>query len=184
MGAMSTRRDIVDDYAAGMDTVDRMLETWEREWPGQDVSPLHVIARITRASRLLTDRIDDTIERHGLSGWGYRLLATLRHSPEQRLAPTALARAVMVTSGAMTKQLDRLEDAGLLYRMPDPDDRRGILIALTPRGRELIDEVILAHLAHEHELLASLTTDEREVLAALLRKLLLSLGDVVEKDQR
>lgn len=178
MEGMSASRD------ADTDTVDRTLETWERQWPGHDVTPLSVIARITRASRLLTDQIDDNIERHGLPGWGYRLLETLRHAPEQRLAPTALARAVMVTSGAMTKQLDRLEDAGLLYRMPDPDDRRGILIALTPRGRELIDEVILADIAREHELLAGLAPDERDALAALLRKLLLSLGDAAEPEQR
>ncbi len=182
---MSTNMDVADNQVAGTDAVDRMLETWEHEWPGLDVSSLSVISRIARASRLLTDRIDDNFEEHGLSGWGYRLLATLRHSaPPQQLTPTALARAVMVTSGAMTKQLDRLEDEGLLYRMPDPDDRRGILISLTPRGRELIDEIILAHIAHEHELLAGLTSDERDTLASLLRKLLLSLGDTAEPDRR
>ena len=179
---MSTR-DAGNNQADGADAIDRLLETWEREWPGLDVSPLGVISRINRASRLLTDLIDDTVGEHGLPGWGYRLLATLRQSPNRQLTPTALARAVMVTSGAMTKQLDRLEDANLLYRMPDPDDRRGILIGLTPRGRELIDQVILAHIAHEHDLLAGLTPDERDTLAALLRKLLLSLGDAPEPDR-
>ena len=177
-------RDAGNNKAGGTDAVDRLLEMWEREWPGRDVSPLGVISRINRASRLLTDRIDDTVGEHGLPGWGYRLLATLRHAPSQQITPTALARAVMVTSGAMTKQLDRLEDAGLLYRMPDPDDRRGILIGLTPRGRELIDRVILAHIAHEHDLLAGLAPDERDTLAALLRKLLLSIGDTAEPNRQ
>lgn len=176
---MDTNTDAGDNHAA--DTIERMLETWEQEWPGLDVSPLSVISRINRASRFLTDRINDDFERRDLSGWGYRLLETLRHStPSQQMTPTALSRAVMVTSGAMTKQLDRLEDVGLLYRMPDPDDRRGILIGLTPRGRDLIDEVIQAHVAHQQEILEGLTEDERETLAALLRKLLLSLGDAAE----
>jgi DNA-binding MarR family transcriptional regulator len=83
----------------------------------------------------------------------------------------------MLTSSGTTKRLDRLEQAGLIERAPDPDDRRGTLISLTTKGRELVDEVSDAHLANEARLLESLTAAERKQLAALLRKLRLGLPD-------
>jgi DNA-binding MarR family transcriptional regulator len=82
----------------------------------------------------------------------------------------------MLTSSGTTKRLDKLEDAGLIARGPDPDDRRAILITLTPKGKDLIDGVTAAHLANEARLLEPLSAAEQGDLAALLRKLLLSLG--------
>lgn len=160
------------------DSIDLVLEKWAREWPDLDVSPLAVISRITRAGRLLNDRIDENFETQGLTGWSYRLLATLRHTPAPRLlTPTALSRALMLTSGAITKQLDQLELAGLVERRPDPSDRRGALIGLTEQGRTVIDAVIVSHIATEHALLQGLEPAERELLAMLLKQLLRSLGD-------
>jgi DNA-binding MarR family transcriptional regulator len=83
----------------------------------------------------------------------------------------------MLTSSGTTKRLDRLEAAGLITREPDPDDRRGTLIALTDAGRDRIDAVTEAHLANEHRLLGALSAAERDELAGLLRKLQLGLPD-------
>lgn len=80
----------------------------------------------------------------------------------------------MLSSGGMTKRLDRLEQAGLVDRLPDPADRRGRLVALTDRGRELVDAAVVDHLANEERLLAALSPSERGVLSDLLRKLLVS----------
>ena len=81
----------------------------------------------------------------------------------------------MVTSGAMTNRLDRLEKAGLIQRAPNPADRRGVVVQLTAKGLALVDDTLVAHLANEHEILSGLTPDERETLAGLLGKLIGSL---------
>ena len=108
-------------------------------------------------------------------GW-YDVLATLRRSgPPYRLRPSEFTGALMLTSSGTTKRLDRLEQAGLVARTPDPHDRRGTLITLTAAGRELVDAASEAHLANEHRLLAPLSDAERHRLADLLRKLLLGL---------
>ena len=88
--------------------------------------------------------------------------------------PTALFGSVILSSGAMTNRLDGLEEMGLVERLPDPTDRRGRLVALTDKGRELVDTAVVDHLENEQRLLGALDADERGQLAALLRKLLLS----------
>jgi DNA-binding MarR family transcriptional regulator len=88
--------------------------------------------------------------------------------------PTKLFGSVILSSGAMTNRLDGLEGMGLIERLPDPTDRRGRLVALTDKGRELVDTAVTDHLANEERLLSALNAEEREQLAGLLRKLLLS----------
>ncbi|MDP9366318.1 MAG: MarR family transcriptional regulator [Chloroflexota bacterium] len=89
----------------------------------------------------------------------------------------------MLSSGAMTNRLDHLERDGLIERLPDPADRRGVLVALTPEGRALVDEAVAAHGANEHRLLGALSPEERHTLAALLRKLLLSLDGAAASER-
>jgi DNA-binding MarR family transcriptional regulator len=81
----------------------------------------------------------------------------------------------MLSSGAMTKRLDRLEDAGLVERRPDPGDRRGTLVGLTRKGRAVIDEAVVTHVANEERLLRSLSAPQRRALDDLLRVLLTDL---------
>jgi len=105
------------------------------------------------------------------------VLATLRRSGSPyALTPTDLYEATMVTSGAMTNRLDRLEKAGLILRGPHPNDRRGIVVQLTGKGLALIDEALTAHVANEHEILAGLNDAERETLSRLLEKLIGSVS--------
>jgi DNA-binding MarR family transcriptional regulator len=158
------------------DGVDLILEQWQRERPDLDASPIGVIGRISRLARELEARLEPVYAEQGLElGW-YDVLATLRRSgPPYRLRPTEFSNALMLTSSGTTKRLDRLEQAGLVARTPDPDDRRGTLITLTAAGRELVDAASEAHLANEHRLLGALTEGERERLAGMLRKLLVGL---------
>lgn len=158
------------------DGVDLILEQWRRERPDLDASPIGVIGRISRLARELEQRLEPVYAEQGLEPGWYDVLATLRRSgPPYRLRPTEFSNALMLTSSGTTKRLDRLEQAGLVARTPDPDDRRGTLITLTAAGRELVDAASEAHLANEHRLLSALTAGERERLAALLRKLLVGL---------
>jgi len=161
---------------AERDGVDLILEQWRRERPELDPSPIGVIGRISRLARELEQRLEPVYAAHGLEPGWHDVLATLRRTgPPYRLRPTDFANTLMLTSSGTTKRLDRLEQAGLIERAPDPADRRGILIALTPAGRELIDSVTGAHLDNERRLLAALTEREQRQLADLLRKLRLGL---------
>ena len=158
------------------DRVDTVLEQWKRERPDLDASPVAVVGRVSRLSRALEDRLEPVYEQHGLDGGLFDVLAALRRQgPPFRLSPRELADASMLSSSATTKRLDRLERAGLIVRKPDPNDRRGVSIELTPTGRKVIDAAYPQHMANEDRLLAPLTKTERRQLAGLLRKLLASL---------
>jgi DNA-binding MarR family transcriptional regulator len=158
------------------DGVDAIIEQWNRERPELDHSPIGVVGRISRLARELEQRLEPVYREHGLEPGWHDVLATLRRTgPPYRLRVTDFSSTLMLTSSGTTKRLDRLEQAGLISRAPDPQDRRGTLIALTDAGRELIDSVTEAHLATERRLLAALTGDEQRQLADLLRSLQLGL---------
>jgi DNA-binding MarR family transcriptional regulator len=158
------------------DGVDTIIEQWRAARPDLDPSPIGVIGRISRLARELEARLEPVYKQHGLEPGWHDLLATLRRSgPPFALRPSDLTGTLMLTSSGTTKRLDKLEEAGLIVRGPDPNDRRAILITLTPAGKDLIDGVTAAHLANEASLLEGLSAAEQRELAALLRKLLLSL---------
>jgi DNA-binding MarR family transcriptional regulator len=161
-----------------MDRAAKAIEQWRRERPDLDVSPMGVIGRLNEASSLISrDRLAPVFARFGLQPGEFDVLATLRRSGQPyALTPTDLYEATMVTSGAMTARLDRLEKAGLIRRAPHPSDRRGVVVQLTEKGLKLIDEALAAHVANEHEILSGLTHPERETLADLLAKLIGSLS--------
>jgi DNA-binding MarR family transcriptional regulator len=176
-------QDVPDQDVPDQDGVDRILRQWQRERPDLDTSPMGVIGRVSRLSRQLEQRLDPVFARHGLEQGLFDVLATLRRSGEPyRMRPADLATSVMLTSSGITKRLDRLEASGLVVRHPDPQDRRGLLIELTPAGRELVDTALADHVAAEHQLLAALTPDDRNRLAGLLRILLLGLPATASPD--
>jgi DNA-binding MarR family transcriptional regulator len=152
-----------------LDHVARIQAEWHRERPDLDVSPQGVIGRLHRVGTLLTAQLTVIYQRFGLSEGEFDVLAALRRAgdPYER-APGELAQFTMVTTGAMTKRLDRLEDAGLVTRRPSAADGRGRVVALTPAGRELFDEAFTAHIRNEQRLLADLSPAEAESLERLL----------------
>jgi DNA-binding MarR family transcriptional regulator len=160
------------------DAVDAILAQWERERPDVDVSPMGVIGRISRAQLLLGRELKRFFAERGLESWEFDVLATLRrHGAPYELTAGALLNAAMVTSGAITNRIDRLEAKGLVERVRDAADRRSVLIRLTPLGLETVEELVAEHAANEDRLLAALDAGERERLAGALRTLLESLGD-------
>ena len=158
-----------------MDEIDRIVEQWNGVRPDLDVSPTHTLQRITRLSLLQGVSFARVFAPYGISFGEYLVLAALRRAgPPYRMNPTRLFNSVILSSGAMTNRLDRLEAMGLVKRHPDPTDRRGRLVALTDRGRDLVDAAVVDRLENEQRLLGALDAGEREQLAGLLRKLLLS----------
>jgi DNA-binding MarR family transcriptional regulator len=162
--------------AARGDHVDFVLAEWRKEQPRLDTSPIAVVARIGRACALLDRGLNENFARYGLNRTTWDVLAALRRvGAPYRRSPTELYRSLMRTSGGMTHLVDRLEQEGLVERIADPDDRRGLLVALTRKGRALIARVGPSHLETEQRMLAVLTKQEQAELARLLRKLLIGL---------
>lgn len=151
------------------------MAQWKRVRPELDVSPTHTLQRITRINLLQTTSFTEVFARYGISWGEYLVLAALRRAgPPYRMNPTTLFNSMILSSGAMTNRLDRLEEMSLIRRLPDPNDRRGRLVELTTKGRELVDKAVVEHLANEERMLRGLSASERSRLAELLRKLLLS----------
>jgi DNA-binding MarR family transcriptional regulator len=168
---------------ADTDGVDVILQQWQRERPDLDTSPIAVIGRISRLSREIERRLEPVYAASGLEPGWYDVLATLRRAgPPYRLRPTDFAASLMLTSSGTTKRLDRLEAVGYITREPDPTDRRGVLITLTPSGRSLVDRAATAHMANEQRILSGLTAAERRQLADLLRRLRLTLPRLEEDE--
>ncbi|MEW1955827.1 MarR family transcriptional regulator [Terrabacter sp. NPDC080008] len=159
------------------DHAQHVVDQWAAARPDLDASPILVIGRLHRVGLALTSELVHVYSEFGLGEGDFDLLATLRRTGEPyELRPTELMEQTMVTSGAVTKRLDRLERAGLVERRPAQDDRRSRIVALTREGRELMDRAVEAHLANEARLLEALTAADRSTLADLLAKLGRSLG--------
>ena len=151
------------------DRVARAHRQWLAERPDVDTTPMLVIARLHRLAGHLTDELLAVYHQFGLGEGEFDVLATLRRSgPPYELAPGELARHTMVTTGAITKRIDRLEAAGLVSRRPSTDDGRSRVVGLTRAGRELIDEAFAAHMRNEARLLRALDPDQRTALETLL----------------
>lgn len=157
------------------DAVDRVAHRRRRELPALSPWTLEILGRIERLTLLFRGAMRPQERDYGLSAGELDVLATLRlEGPPYRLTPTAITARLVITSGGLTKRLDRLEAGGLVERRPDPSDRRGWLISLTDKGRELFNRVAVVLTASGESFLVGLDTSEREALALLLRKLLLS----------
>ncbi len=156
------------------DAVDRIVEQWRTERPDLDPSAKGITGRIVRLAGSFQRAFGEAFAPLELSEGDYGILVALRRAGDpHQLTPTDLARARMMTSGGMTAGLDRLERRGLLERRPNPDDRRGSIVALTADGLGKIDEAMAIHARIEHELVASLSAAQRDELAGLLRALVL-----------
>ena len=158
------------------DAVDLILAQWHRERPDLDVSPMGLIGRTTRLASHYRKAIGKVFSQYGLNPGEFDVLATIRRAgAPYQLSPTELFTSMMVSSGTMTNRIDRLEQAGLVERIPDERDRRGTLIKMTDKGFELIEAAVTAHVENEHRILSVLDKEEREDLSRLLRKLLRSI---------
>ena len=154
------------------DDVDELAEAWARERPDLDLAPVAVFSRISRLSRHLDLARRDAFAAYAIELWEFDVLAALRRTgAPYELSPGRLLRETLVTSGTMTNRVDRLAARGLVGRLPDPRDRRGVLVRLTPDGRSAVDGALEGLLARERSLLAGLDATDQKRLAGLLRDL-------------
>jgi len=159
------------------DEVDRLVEAWHRERADLDLAPVEVFSRISRLARLLDRARRRAFTAHRIEPWEFDVLAALRRAgAPYQLSPGRLLHETLVTSGTMTNRVDRLAGRGLVDRLPDPGDRRGVLVRMTAEGRSTVDAAFEELLAHERDLLAALPADDRATLATLLKVLMTPLG--------
>lgn len=152
------------------DEVDRLVAAWRRERPDLDVSPMEVLSRVSRLATHLDRARKQAFAEHGLEPSEFDVLSALRRAGEPyRLSPGQLVQETLVTSGTMTHRVDRLVSKDLVDRTPDPDDRRGVQVQLTPKGRTAVDGALDALLSSERELLAGLAAKDRSAVASALR---------------
>lgn len=153
------------------DKVDQIVQQWSQERPDLDTRPMAPLGRLYRVFHHLSVDIEAVHKTYGLSTGEFDVLATLRRSGAPYcVTPTKLFRTAMLSSGAMTNRLNRLEKKALIKRLPDPDDRRSLLVKLTEDGLLLIDNAVEAHLKKEHDLLAMFSEEEQQALDLMLRK--------------
>lgn len=165
----------------GMDDwVDRLIGEWREHRPDLDYSPLEVVTRVLRAAHHLQAKTDEVAAAYGLSHTGdLDVLTNLALvGPPYERTPSQLAEAQLVTTGGMTVRLNRLQRAGLIERRPNPRDGRGVLVRLTPLGREISADALPRVLQTQASGIQGLDEPQRVDLAGLLRGLLVALGDI------
>lgn len=155
-----------------MDHVDEIVAQWQQERPDVDVSGMALIGRVSRLERAIAPLLAEVFAQHGLEAWEFDMLATLRRSgAPYQLTAGQLVSSMMITSGAVTNRIDRLEGRGLIRRERDPHDGRVVRVTLTDAGLERIDAALPDHAANELRMVSALAPEERETLIALLSKL-------------
>ncbi|HEY9647546.1 MAG TPA: MarR family transcriptional regulator [Chroococcidiopsis sp.] len=161
------------------DRIDEILGQWQQEAPQLDVSALAVTGRVLRSARLLEKHRETVLAEYGLNVWSFDVLATLRRQgPPYQLKPTDLYSLLMLSSGAMTNRIDRLEQDGVVVRIRDLDDRRSVSVQLTPKGIALMDIVMPVLFARENQFLEQFTQAETQTFINLLRRFLLSFDAI------
>jgi len=157
------------------DEVDRIVDAWRRERPDLDFAPLEVLSRVARLAKHLDRARRSAFAQSELESWEFDVLSALRRAgTPYELSPKALLQQTLVSSGTMTNRIDRLVERGLVTRRTAPNDGRGVLVGMTEHGLTRVDAAITRLLHAEADLLAMLSSVEREKLAALLRTLSLS----------
>jgi DNA-binding MarR family transcriptional regulator len=156
-----------------MDAVDKIVAQWNRERPDLDVGPMGLLGRLAKVRSHVARELETEFARHGLNSSSFDVLATLRRAgAPYRLSPSDLMETMMITSGTMTNRIDQLEKAGMVERLDNPEDRRGVIIALTEKGFETVDKTVTDHVANQHRIVAPLDAYERQQLNTLLAKFL------------
>lgn len=157
-------------FSARMDDIDKIKAQWAKQRPDLNTDPMSLIGRISRLSHHLSQEMGKTFDAHGLTSAGFDVLATLlRSGPPHALSPNQLLATMMVTSGTMTHRIDLLEKDGLVRRIRNPDDKRGVMVALTDKGKQIINAAVTDHVATQARLVSHLGPDQQKQLNALLK---------------
>ncbi len=156
-----------------MDAIDRVVEQWFKEKPDLDTQPMAIMGRLMRIAKYMETRVAELHKQYDLKMGEFDVLATLRRAgAPYRLTPSALINSMMLTSGAMTNRLDKLEKKGLISREHSKEDRRSVTVELTSDGLQLIDNLILEHVEVQRDFIRGLSDEEKVQVNKALKTLL------------
>lgn len=158
--------------------IEKIRAQWAKQRPDLDTGPMGLIGRVVRLSALYSEEMGKTFSKHGLNAASFDVLATLlRSGPPHALSPNQLLETMMVTSGTMTNRIDQLAKEGLVARVPNPDDKRSVLVQLTEAGRRKVDAAVTDHVETQKRLVGRLAAEDRAALNRLLDQGLKTFGD-------
>lgn len=158
------------------DLIDDIIQKWQATTISENsYIGTEIIGRMVRMNAFIQQRVEENLSRYDLNTGDFDLLAVLRREMEEGLTPRRIQELILVSSGGLSNRMTRLEARELITRLPDPNDRRGVIVQLTETGKTLIDIVAPSHLTLENELVAKLSTDEQSTLTLLLKKMLRTL---------
>lgn len=161
-----------------LDQIDRIMGLWQQVRPDLDLASTAVIGRIVRLEYFITRRVLQDLAHYDLNVGEFDVLAALRrHPPSFQLSPNQLQTMVLISSGALTNRVNRLESRGLVSRAQAEHDRRGVIVTLTEQGFNVLEASVKHHLAAEAELVGHLSLDEQQQMATLLKKMLVAIED-------
>lgn len=179
---LNINKDKADDVSSNPeskkmpDLIDTIIQKWQQtDLPATNYIGTEIIGRIVRLNAFIQLQSEQNFSKYDLSIGDFDLLAVLRRETSKQLTPRKIQELIIVSSGGLSNRMTRLEAKNLIARIPDPNDRRGVIVMLTAQGKALIDKVAPTHLALENELVASLSYEEQAQLSTLLKKVLLPI---------
>ena len=176
IGNLDIKKDFRKIACMEHDIVDRIICQWQSERPDLDARCMGVVGRILRLAGHFERRANECLNEFDLAIWAFDVLGTLRRRGEPfSMTPTELMKSVMLSSGAMTNRIDRLEALGLIERIPHEQDRRSLQVRLTPKGRKIIDAASPVRFEEAWDAVRNLSKHEQATLATLLRKVLMTV---------
>ena len=155
------------------DLIDDIIQKWqETDIPETTYIGTEIIGRMSRMNAFIQLQVENNLAKHNMNIGDFNLLAVLLREESQELTPGRIQELILVSSGGLSNRMTRLEARNLIVRLPDPNDRRGVIVKLTPEGKALIEAAAPTHLALENKLVKNLTEDEQATLIPLLKKML------------
>ncbi len=157
------------------DLIEQIVQDWQRSNESLDTSGTEIIGRIVRLSSLIGKKVDENLAQYDLVVGEFDVLAALLRADKHQLTPTQIQAVILISSGGLSNRINRLEKSGYIVRLPDPADRRGVIVELTAEGKALIEKIVPTHLAVENSLIESMSKADAASLQYLLRGLLIVL---------
>lgn len=155
------------------DLIDDIIQKWQQtDIPQSTYVGTEIIGRMVRMNAFIQQQVETNLAEHQMNIGDFNLLAVLLREEPQELTPGRIQELILVSSGGLSNRMTRLEDRNLITRLPDPNDRRGVIVKLTPEGKALIEAAAPTHLALENRLVENLTEEEQTALTVLLKKML------------
>lgn len=155
------------------DFVDSLEEEWKAQVPQLQTEPISVVARLVRMSYYVERRVAINLAHYDLNRGEFEVLAVLTRNPEENITPKILQTKILITSGGLSNRIRKLEEKGLLVRLPDPNDRRGVILKATEKGKEITLQAVTSHVEVERQIASGLSPEEQRELASLLKRLIL-----------